>query len=805
MARESDSAHDMLPSSPEPEPGRDEPHSSPHDHELGERPAKRHKGANESSQTAGACRVRKVKCDKKRPCALCRASGVVCEYLGDSSDKITLESATNSILEKLDHLQQELQTVKRATASQHQQENTFHDEEAMRGRFPRPSLQESAPHLVDAIRTRSETSFEPSRDFLRIPPQRASADTILRWGIWQKKYPPNALIGVLFSADHRDRNSTGRTPVPDLIASARGLVHLNEEQIPSLVDCFLTNVYTKNPILDVESLIKHSRRCSEHGMGWGGWSCLVLMACALGAVSKPFDRALPNGHSPTHERAPRQTSNTSVGLHSQELQLGDSCFTLACRRLGSLKYSLLGAQCHFFAGVYLMYTLRPLESWHYFYQASLFCQFDLRMTHGLSDTFAEVLGAPPPHTLDSAGRKARRLEQSLYWSCFKSECEFRVELPLPQSEISLGEYPNLFPSPPSPVPMNADASTTDDGGGILGNGGSHSHLTPEQLELRQHSQRLCNEEESWYYYLTEIALRRIGNRIINTFFHDPDQSAWLHNIRPLLRIGQEFESQISSWSAHLPRAMQTYESESVIRAPHLDYSNERSSSHVSRELSWAIDNRLLEMQTWLYQPFLYYLCHAGQSRRNNSASASTPTSNNPVTSLLNPWSPAASSTPSMDYLAAGQQHNQHNQHHHHHHLSGTNNAAAAAQALALDMDDLPILHSLIRSGIDCSLKTIDVRTRWHRHHGLWFDLRAIMSASLTLLAVVKSGNVAWIPGGDETLWGVSTPGEGMGVTAPIGGKLGKVLEQFDFWAAEAPDMPRYRQVLESVVREVRGS
>ena len=40
---------------------------------------------------------------------------------------------------------------------------------------------------------------------------------------------------------------------------------------------------------------------------------------------------------------------------------------------------------------------------------------------------------------------------------------------------------------------------------------------------------------------------------------------------------------------------------------------------------------------------------------------------------------------------------------------------------------------------------------------------------------------------------------------PIGGKIAKVLEQFSFWATEAPDILRYKTILEGVVREVRGS
>ena len=192
-------------------------------------------------------------------------------------------------------------------------------------------------------------AHETSRDFLRIPPHRASADTILQWEIFHGRYPPNALIGVLFAPDSSDLPPSHRSPASpahDLIISPKGLTPLDEEQIPSLIDRFLTNVYTKNPILDVESLVKHGRRCADHGVGWDGWSCLVLIACALGSVAKPFDRSV----APAAHRNRRNSNASSAQMYSKELQQGDSCFTLACRRLGSLKYSMLGAQCHFFAG-----------------------------------------------------------------------------------------------------------------------------------------------------------------------------------------------------------------------------------------------------------------------------------------------------------------------------------------------------------------------------------------------------------------------------------------------------------------------
>lgn len=41
----------------------------------------------------------------------------------------------------------------------------------------------------------------------------------------------------------------------------------------------------------------------------------------------------------------------------------------------------------------------------------------------------------------------------IQWSCFKSEIEMRVELPLALSTITSFEYPSLFPTPPTPLTM----------------------------------------------------------------------------------------------------------------------------------------------------------------------------------------------------------------------------------------------------------------------------------------------------------------------------------------------------------------
>lgn len=437
-----------------------------------------------------------------------------------------------------------------------------------------------------------------------------------------------------------------------------------------------------------------------------------------------------------------------------------------------------------------MYTLRPIASWNHFHQAALAYQLYLKLTCGpnTGDPFSPNLQHLGQRTKDE-----RRIEESLYWSCFKSECEFRVELPLPQSEIADFEYPSLFPSPPSPAVTDTSPQTSPalvqqqsdelDFSHTLGtpeNMAATPLIRTDNLDIRQHGKKLCNEEESWYYYLTEIALRRIGNRIINTFYRQ-DHCTWM-DIKPLISIALEFDVQVSAWSANLPSAMQQYETSSSIRAPRFDSPvNDRHSS-ASKELSWAIENRLLEVRSWLYQPFLYYAIHIG---------------------------PLAGQLTTLSVEGSENTHN---------HEGANNNIGnlSGDRMFVLHPQDASVLQNMMISGVECNLQILDARSLHHRHHGLWFDLRAIMTSSIILLALIKSNNAQLIPGGPEVLLGsdfravVSDPAQRTAGTSNsdqpmIGGKLKRVLHALRFWEEESPDLRTARKLLEAMAHETIAS
>ncbi len=241
------------------------------------------------------------------------------------------------------------------------------------------------------------------------------------------------------------------------------------------------------------------------------------------------------------------------------------------------------------------------------------------------------------------------------------------------------------------------------------------------------------------------------------------------NIEPYLDVAIEFEAQVSTWQTNLPPAMQKYETNSTIRAPRVASPGGAEAVFVLRELSWATENRLLEMRHWLYQPFLYYLVHA----RPELPSTVRPRQDLPSQPL----------TPASNV----QNHEQNT------------------------------FWALITRAIDCNIAILDSRTIPHRHHGLWFDLRAIICSSFILLAVVKSGYIELIPGGRHALVGNAyAPSKDLDVSLKSNpndyvvedasqnpqGKFGRVLRQLEIWSPESPDMIRAREVLGSMISQV---
>ena len=222
------------------------------------------------------------------------------------------------------------------------------------------------------------------------------------------------------------------------------------------------------------------------------------------------------------------SASTSLQADNESLRKGQVYFDLARRRLGSLTKGVLAAQSHFLAGVYLMYRLRPLSAWIEFHSATrayyLYLQYRARQ---------------PSQSLDDAkAEERRRLEQRLYWSCYKSECELRAEMDVPNSLLADLPFPDSYPSTPdiSGISLSSQIST---------NSHTVNSASPETFNKSEDLSRIY--EQSWFYYLTEITIRRIFNRVLNLLYSN-GTSLWVDQAVPsMVEMVVEFEQRLEDW------------------------------------------------------------------------------------------------------------------------------------------------------------------------------------------------------------------------------------------------------------------
>ncbi|KAF3393731.1 hypothetical protein F1880_004758 [Penicillium rolfsii] len=509
------------------------------------------------------CRARKIKCNNARPsCRSCTVSQSRCVY-DDPDDLSTYDPASIQILSRLDQVLLRLDQlpavlvqdqIRLRSASLDATSHPLRPQET-------PSMTDGTLHQVD-----------PGYDRLQIPLSRTKPDTILQWPVFENLYPANYITDASLVAEMNDDgfslDDDGFQDKPRALRAGLGLV--NQDAILYLVRRFLSLVHVKNPILEPDTLSSFAHAVAEDGPQWDAPSCIVLLACALGSIAKPF--------IPTHDVEAR--SSTSLQADREGLQKGEIYFDLARKRLGSLDKGVMAAQSHFLAGVYLMYRLRPLSAWMEFHSATrayyVYLQYRARLS--------------PRPVDDGMAEQRRRIEQRLYWSCYKSECELRGEMDVPNSLLADHHFPDLYPSPP-------DISSLTTAGQ---NFTSPSTVTTAPQDPGNESVDLCPlYEQSWFYYLTEISIRRISNRVLHLLYQN-DASSWVDSKVPsLVKTVIEFEQQLEDWYVGLP--------------PPIQFQEDTSSSH---ELPALVHGRFLELKSWIYRPLLYYAIHSPREAHN---------------------------------------------------------------------------------------------------------------------------------------------------------------------------------------------
>lgn len=324
------------------------------------------------------CRARRTKCDQKKPsCSFCASIGAECN--SDPGSLSTFDPASIAIIERLDSLQRKLDSLSHVVPS-------------------------DAAVLSDVGVEGGKHTHHNNRGVENFIPE--NLDAILKWPVFQRLNLP-----VLQTASQCSPASPySSTQAPSITDE------LHPTAYNQWLDAFFRHDHCKNPVLHEQSTRRLVRKVCQEGVGWDSESCLVLLVCANGALACPL-------------------SSPSVSTNEFNMSIPNALFAASLKRLGSTVGStgVVQAQCLFFAGVFLMSTLRPFDAWRMFLQSLAICQ---------SFTYCNQ----PDPTGDSTSRSIVEAEGSIYWSSWKSERELRWELGLPDFDEIGRNTPRTFPS-----------------------------------------------------------------------------------------------------------------------------------------------------------------------------------------------------------------------------------------------------------------------------------------------------------------------------------------------------------------------
>lgn len=312
------------------------------------------------------CRLRKAKCDNKRPtCSFCAHHEARCVYADQAEldDTVDVPEAgfngegltAAAILNRLDEI--------KGILTQHTQ------------------------HQVDSPSNSISTNTIPAISAASVPsPGGSRCEALLTWPIFDSAVPAEDRsidsLPLLFAASddyataapaslHRPLSATNPLNSPSLARGRTGSIGhrqaslgfgVQEAALLPLCQKFLREVHSRNPILDAAELISSARDAAENGLLWDARACLVLIACAL---------ALSQGPSSLSAEVDSDADALSMEAEADaNARAGAEAYYLAARkRIGLLGTSIVDIQCLFFASIYERYALRILPAWLLIQQA----------------------------------------------------------------------------------------------------------------------------------------------------------------------------------------------------------------------------------------------------------------------------------------------------------------------------------------------------------------------------------------------------------------------------------------------------
>ncbi|GAB7360811.1 hypothetical protein MBLNU230_g0798t1 [Neophaeotheca triangularis] len=261
----------------------------------------------------------------------------------------------------------------------------------------------------------------------------------------------------------------------------------------------------------------------------GPESCMVLLVLALG-------EAAHSGQSISH--LPRGQPPPGLGYFAAAWSLLPTLMT---------RNDVPSAQCHILAAAYLLYLVRPLEAWNLLYNTSMKLQLLLSSPSRIPSSLKE-------------------LSERVYWNTLMIESDLLAEIDLPHSGIVQFEenmrLPRSFPvpydQPPQVRPGNTSMHSSSPGS-------THSLYTvsPSAAAVPASYEETPNQppgNDDLWYFLAEIALRRLLNRVSHLMYtHKTTQPRTQNPSNPhhqslssLDPVAAELDFQLTQWYENLP-------------------------------------------------------------------------------------------------------------------------------------------------------------------------------------------------------------------------------------------------------------
>ncbi|KAI5246329.1 hypothetical protein E4T42_06391 [Aureobasidium subglaciale] len=513
------------------------------------------------------CRAKKAKCDNTRPsCSRCRNQDSECVY-EDSEPNLSFDRGTLAIINRLDYLIDLNESnnstrlpVHGGTNNESQRGGGDHTTMGVRSDVQHRQVELSTidTDLENLESTYVDSGYSPLVTELSF----SSCEGIFKWPVFgdgQDVTNIEALFtdpvlsndGVDHLLEKHGQSRSNQTASKDVAYNDRGFPG---DDILVLVESFLGHVHTTNPILNPTEIRKMACGVAQRQLQWDGPTCLVLLTCALAVISSPFARistVADNGkYGNSYEDTPKYS-------------LAEYYYDEARKRIGLLGNGSLATECYFLIGVYEMYSLRPFQASVSFNRAD---EVSNRQKSQLCLTLMPV---------DSIGPSVNHLAITLPMLTLTSEIS--VELQVPSSGLTSQNYTQSFPLPP--VSRDNDSCMSASPTVMF-------YTSPEPF-----MEHLPQVQGSWYYYLADIAARRILQRVVDSFYAD-HIDLQLTTITSMIKAAEELSRQIDQWYQNLPAPIA------------FDYD-----MPAEDELAYHLQARTYELQERTYRPFLFYALH----------------------------------------------------------------------------------------------------------------------------------------------------------------------------------------------------